>query len=68
MDKTSIIATAISAIVLGGLIWYNSKERTWSDGTRVIYKDEAEENILNWANETRRKFKNGGKRTKKHYK
>jgi len=68
MDKSYIIAGSASAVVLGGLVFYMFKQRKWSDGTRIVYKDEAEKNILDWANQTRREFKKGGKRTKKHYK
>lgn len=69
MDKTSIIASSISAaVVLGGVALYMFKQRKWSDGTSIVYKDEAEQNILDWANQTRREFKKGGRRTKKHYK
>jgi hypothetical protein len=70
MSATPIIASVISAIVvIGGLVWY-SKERKWSDGTRIVYKDEAEQNILD---EFRPLMsRKGGRRkkkyTKKHYK
>ena len=69
MDKPYIIAGSVSAAVVLGLVLYMFKKRKWSDGTSIVYKDEAEENILD-------EFKplmtrKGGKRkkhTKKHYK
>jgi hypothetical protein len=71
MDATPTILT-VSAVVLfvvGSFAFYKSENSVWSDGSKKVYRDEAESNILNWRTQTRNDFKGGKKKvTRKHYK
>lgn len=48
---------------VGGVKLIN-RDSYWPDGTRKISRREAEQNISDWAEQTRREFR-GGKNTKK---
>jgi hypothetical protein len=52
---------------LGGVVLFQRENSYWSDGTRKISRDEAEESIIAWRAQTRRENGiRGGKRTKKY--
>jgi hypothetical protein len=66
-NPTIIIITAGILFLVGGVTLYNQENSYWSDGSKKIYKKEAEQSILNWRTQTKKEFGiNGGKRTKKH--
>ena len=82
MSSTPIIITSVAAFILlvGGTVLYNRENSYWSDGSRKIYRDIAEANILDWRKQSLNatasklsewRFRKGGKRkkyTRKHYK
>ena len=70
MGIAPILLTVLSGIlILGGAGVLLKRENSyWSDGTRKVSRVEAEQNIMDWARQTRQ---NGGirkKYTKKQYK
>jgi len=73
MDETPtiIIITAGIIFLVGGVTLYNQENSYWSDGSKKVSRNAAEQTILNWRTQTRRDFgiKGGRKKyTVKHYK
>jgi hypothetical protein len=69
METTPTILMIAAGIlfIVGGVVLFK-KETHWSDGTRIQSRQSAEENIINWANQTRRQYIGGKKnKTLKHY-
>jgi hypothetical protein len=67
METTPTIITIAAGILflVGGVTLFKRENSYWSNNTRKIHKKEGEQNILNWARETRQEFGVGGRRTKK---
>lgn len=77
MSETPIIASIVSAVVVGGLVWYSYTNSFWSDGTPKVYRNEGEKNIIDWRNQSKNatvsnlsewRKQGGKKKTRKHYK